>query len=440
MKRAALYVRVSTQEQKEHGISVDSQIDALEKYCKEHGLSVFSVYNDAGISARKKYKSRPELLRLMQDCKEGKIDIVLFTKLDRWFRSVADYYEVQSVLDNAKVPWRAIWEDYETETSAGVFKVNIMLSIAQAESDRTSERIRAVNEYRRAKGEYVGGSAPMGYAIRGKQLVVDENMQPVMQKFFNSFFETFSVAKAIDAVADQVCLSRNTAYKILNNETYSGIAQGYYSCFAYITPEQHQLIQRRFDKHRMRKSSNAHHTYVFAGLLRCKKCGKTMSGCISRSRRNGTVYKAKAYRCVGYSNHNCDYSCIVTESTLEKYLLETLNDIVEQRNYMIKTSRTENTDNAKKIAALQKKLSRVGLRFEIGDLSKEKYLEKRQDILRQLSDLQIEPEQKIISLPVGWQETYKALDYDHKKAYWNTLIKYIVVSGKREEKTYDVYC
>ena len=53
MKRAALYVRVSTQEQKNSGLSVDSQIDALEKYCEEQGYTVAGVYNDAGISARK---------------------------------------------------------------------------------------------------------------------------------------------------------------------------------------------------------------------------------------------------------------------------------------------------------------------------------------------------------------------------------------------------
>lgn len=142
MKRAALYVRVSTQEQKNSGLSVDSQIDALEKYCEEHGYMVAGVYNDAGISARKKYTKRPALLQLLEDCKQCKIDIILFTRLDRWFRAVAGYYEVQSVLDACKVPWRAIWEDYETETSQGIFKVNIMLSVAQAEVDRDSEIIR----------------------------------------------------------------------------------------------------------------------------------------------------------------------------------------------------------------------------------------------------------------------------------------------------------
>lgn len=83
MKRAAIYVRVSTKEQKEKGLSVDSQLLALREYCGNNGYVIAGEYNDAGISARKKYINRPALLQLIDDCKEGKIDIILFTKLDR---------------------------------------------------------------------------------------------------------------------------------------------------------------------------------------------------------------------------------------------------------------------------------------------------------------------------------------------------------------------
>ena len=52
MKRAALYVRVSTAEQRDHGLSVDSQISALQKYCEDNSYEVAEIYNDAGISAQ----------------------------------------------------------------------------------------------------------------------------------------------------------------------------------------------------------------------------------------------------------------------------------------------------------------------------------------------------------------------------------------------------
>ena len=105
MVRAALYIRVSTEEQVREGYSVDAQKANLEKYAKEKGYEIVGVYADEGITARKKYKNRKELMRMLDDVEAGKIDIILFIKLDRWFRSVGDYYKIQEILDRNKVDW-----------------------------------------------------------------------------------------------------------------------------------------------------------------------------------------------------------------------------------------------------------------------------------------------------------------------------------------------
>ena len=150
--RVAGYARVSTQEQKLHGVSVAAQEQALADWAAEHGHEYVGCYNDAGISARSRYTKRPELLRLLQDVQAHRVELIIFTKLDRWFRNVGDYYEIQRVLDDCGVAWKAIWEDYETETASGRLKVNIMLSVAQDEADRTSERLKQTNAYRWAAG------------------------------------------------------------------------------------------------------------------------------------------------------------------------------------------------------------------------------------------------------------------------------------------------
>jgi len=66
MKKVGLYVRVSTQEQKLHGISIENQLDALQKYCKEKGYIIVATYNDAGVSAHGSYKKRPALLQIVR--------------------------------------------------------------------------------------------------------------------------------------------------------------------------------------------------------------------------------------------------------------------------------------------------------------------------------------------------------------------------------------
>lgn len=94
---------------------------------------------DAGISARKPATKRPELQRLLADAQAGKGELIVFTKLDRWFRNIAEYYKVQEILERCHIG-RTIHEDYDTSTASGRLKINIMLSVAQNEADRTSER------------------------------------------------------------------------------------------------------------------------------------------------------------------------------------------------------------------------------------------------------------------------------------------------------------
>ena len=67
MKRVFLYVRVSTEEQAIHGLSIEAQTAALEEWAKSNGHQVVDIYTDAGISARKSAAKRPELQRLLAD-------------------------------------------------------------------------------------------------------------------------------------------------------------------------------------------------------------------------------------------------------------------------------------------------------------------------------------------------------------------------------------
>ena len=89
-KRAALYVRVSSEEQALRGYSLEAQLADLETFAKENEMLVAGKYVDAGTTARKRLQNRKEFQRMLQDIRGGKIDIILFIKLDRWFRNVAD--------------------------------------------------------------------------------------------------------------------------------------------------------------------------------------------------------------------------------------------------------------------------------------------------------------------------------------------------------------
>ena len=149
MKRTAIYMRVSSDKQAQEGDSIPAQRDALIKYVNERDDLVFAgEYLDDGISGTK-YSQRDELQRLLDDVSDGNIDLITFTKLDRWFRSVRHYTATQEILDKHNVGWIAVWEPiYDTTTPAGRLIVNQMMSIAQFEAENTGQRIRQVQAYK----------------------------------------------------------------------------------------------------------------------------------------------------------------------------------------------------------------------------------------------------------------------------------------------------
>lgn len=91
LKRAAIYIRVSTLDQAREGYSLEAQETALRKWCADHRYQVYDLYADKGISA-KNIDHRPDMMRLLHDAEQGHFDTVIFWALSRFTRSVQDLY------------------------------------------------------------------------------------------------------------------------------------------------------------------------------------------------------------------------------------------------------------------------------------------------------------------------------------------------------------
>lgn len=421
MKRAALYVRVSSEEQKKYGLSIANQIEALRKYCLEHSFEEVGLYNDAGISARKSYKKKPAMSQLLEDCKLGKFDIILFTRLDRWFRSVPDYYEIQKILDDSRVTWRAIWEDLETVTADGIFKTNIVLSFSQAESDRTRERIASVIKYRYDSGDYVG-KVPFGYKRIDKKLVIDEDTAPIVREMFRIYLDTFSSGKVRKYLIDSGnrC-SENTVLRRLKSPIYAGMMVNG-PCPAYITPDQHELIKKMM----LRKApKNTARKYIFSRLCVCGECGKMLSGQTSHIQ---TALRKITYinmYCTNYEAH--DHALSIREDRLEQYVLDHFREAVQGYNVAIK-AKSKGKSADEQIKKLRAKLERIGMRFELGDIDIDEYKEKREAVIAEINTLRFLPkEPQEIDVPDDWEDIYKDLDDAHKNTLWCSFIDKIII-------------
>ena len=431
MKRAGLYVRVSTQEQKIHGMSVDNQIEALTAYCEKNGYQIIRIYNDAGISARKTYKKRPGLLSMMEDCRAGRIDIILFTRLDRFFRSVKDYYECIGQMN--EIPWRAIWEDYETESPEGKFKVNIMLSVAQSESDKTAARIRDSYQYRKAKGIYVG-PVPVGYIRKSGRIYKDPETQEGIQAMFDTYLKTLSTARAMEKAAEYgLAFQRACFAKILKNPTYAGRSSNGHICEPYITPEEHEFICRVKHSRKVKaRNTGEKVVYLFSGLLICGYCGRRMAG---KQRtityKNGNKVTSSRYVCQGKLDtvNPCKKHLEISADKIEAVMMERIEVEIGKARHEVEISQGEIKEKIREKKKLERKLDRVKEMYIDGDISKDVYKMKKYQIEADMAGIVITPKQ-VPELPEGWKEIYAALSPDTRQVFWKNLIESIYITSE----------
>ena len=225
--KVGLYARVSTDIQAREGDSIPAQLSALRNYAKEHNHEVVAEFIDDGVSGTL-LAERDELQNLLNYVRQRKIELILFTRLDRWFRSIRHYLNTQETLDKFGVAWQAIWERYETLSPQGRFMVNQTLSFAQYESETTSVRINHVFAYKKTKHEVLSGKVPFGYRIEDKHYVVDEENADIVRRAFSMYVESGNMCETLRKLSETGMPKTQRAFKkLLQNRKYLGEAYGY---------------------------------------------------------------------------------------------------------------------------------------------------------------------------------------------------------------------
>ena len=446
--RIAAYIRVSTEEQAVHGLSIGAQRDALDSWAAQNQVRIVDCYIDAGISARKPASKRPELQRLLADVRAGKIDQIVFTKLDRWFRNLAEYYKVQEILEAHRVDWRTIHEDYDTSTASGRLKINIMLSVAQDEADRTSERIKAVFDAKKERREPCTGKVPTGYKIEGKKIVKDPESEAAVACFFESFLECRSIEKARRKVQERfgVLYSYYLARNMLYKEAYYGRFEGVDDmCPAYITKAQYDEICA--NRRRTERKANADRVYLFTGLIFCPQCGRRFGAHTNvYTQKSGAVNDGIAYNCRGrYNNGDCINGVNVRECVIESYLLENVDAELEKLAFEMERSASADQpvrNYTQERARLQKKLSRLKDLYVDAIIDLELYRKDYTALTAELDALAAEEKKAATPVPsaarlqsifpLGWQELYKYLERADRQAFWRSAVDKILIHPTRQ--------
>lgn len=442
--RVGLYERVSTEEQALRGFSIETQIDNLTEYCEKAKLKIVDHYTDEGISGAKPPLKRPALKRLLDDVEAGKVDMILFTKLDRWFRSVQEYFKVQEILDRHHVEWKAIHEDYDTTTANGRMAITIFLAIAQNEREKTAERIKVVLEHKRKNKEacFGGPNKKMGYMKQEdengiQRLVKDPSDRQMTEEFWSILIKYNNLNKAIRHMNDVYGVTKDhkTWMRIARNEIYCGMYKGVDDyCEPYVSKADWLKLQEEANK-RIR-DTKAKRVYLFTGLIRCPECGHILCGTYTHKKYKNVERDYHSYRC-RFKNTTCHFKSNISEIKIERYLLANLSQLLENEIAQAEIEKTKPKPKPKyNLSALKERLRRLNVTYMAGNKTDAEYLQEDAEIKSLIAKAEneappperdIEPLRELLN--TDFISVYLTLDAEDKRRFWRNIIKEIKVEG-----------
>ena len=232
--RCAIYTRKSSEEGLEMEFnSLDAQRESCEAYIASQRSEGFAAirerYDDGGHSGGT--LERPALQRLLADVEAGLIDVIVVYKIDRLSRSLMDFSKLVEIFERNQVTFVSVTQSFNTTTSMGRLTLNILLSFAQFEREVIGERIRDKFAASRKKGMWMGGYVPLGYDVRDRKLVINEEEAKTVRMIFERFVAVGSATRLAKALAAEGVVNKRgrlidkgVLYKLINNRIYIGEA------------------------------------------------------------------------------------------------------------------------------------------------------------------------------------------------------------------------
>lgn len=222
MKRIALYLRVSTDEQAKHGLSLEAQLKKLQDYCQFKGWEVFKVYKDEGISGGST-KKRKAFKQMMQESKEGKFSAIIVTKIDRAFRNVIDALLTLEDLRINGTDFVSIAEDIDTTTPMGKAMFTIVSVFAQLERELNMGRVKDVRQLRFEQGIFPARSPYAYRPIYKDKKIVGFKVYPKEAEVVSECFKQAVKGIPIKDICEIVKLKDQQVRNIIKNKVYMGI-------------------------------------------------------------------------------------------------------------------------------------------------------------------------------------------------------------------------
>lgn len=396
-KKCGLYMRVSTEDQAREGFSLPEQKERLESFCKFKGYEIIDYYQDAGISA-KTGNHRPEFERLKDDIKAKRINTIVALKLDRITRSIYDWENLMTFLDENDAYLDCVNDEINTTSANGKMISRLLMSVSQNEIERTSERTK-VGLAGAIKCGHIPHIAPLGYKHEDKKLVIDYATKDVIVRIFDLYYNGYSYQKISNLFNEEKVLGKDnwrdsTIQTILENEIYKGdFIHGkrtknptYYEDVVEPIISKEMWADCQVQKKKNSRSYQRTLTYLYLQKLKCPKCNRILGG-KATTKKNGKTY-------FYYYCNDCKVQ--FKESLINEYFEQFIDELTEYDSVvnqfflpMIKQKFDEPKEQLEKeINNQRSKLERIKKAYVNGAFELEEYKEEKKIVENAIEELQ----------------------------------------------------
>lgn len=337
MKTAVIYARYSSDSQTEQ--SIEGQLRVCEEYAKTHEILILNTYIDRAMSGTN--DNRPDFQRMLKDSNAKKWDYVLCYKLDRFSRNKYEMAMHKKTLKDNGIRVISATE-FIPDSPEGIILESMLEGYAEYYSAELSQIIRRGNNESRRKGNLTGGRVPFGYKREGKKAVIDEENAEVVRYIFSESSKGVYVKDIIAELESKGItyygkkFVKQTVYKLLSNERYSGIytynGEVFDNIYPRIVPQDiFDAVQKKLQSNKYGKKP-VEADFILRHKVKCGYCGSSIN-VDSGTARNGE--KKFYYKCRSSKNGNGCHSTAIPKDILENLVLEHIKKSLSPENIRI---------------------------------------------------------------------------------------------------------
>nr|WP_037579170.1 recombinase family protein [Staphylococcus capitis] len=376
------YIRVSTERQVE-GYSIEGQITQIEQYCQFNGYELVDIYADRGISG--KSMNRPELQRMLNDAKNGKLDCVMVYKTNRLARNTSDLLTIVEELHRQNVEFFSLSERMEVKNSTGKLMLQILASFSEFEINTILENIYT-GKHQRALEGYYQGNLPLGYnniPDNKKELMINQHEANIVKYIFESYAKGHGYRKIANALNHKGYVTKkgnpfsiSAVTYILSNPFYIGkiqfakykdwndkrrkglndkpvIAEGKHT--PIISQDLWDKVQARKKQVSEKPQVHGKGTNILTGIISCPQCSAPMAASnTTNTLKDGTKKRIRYYSCSNFRNKGskvCSANSVRAD-VIEKYVMDQILEIVKSDKVIKQVVERVNQENQVDVAAL----------------------------------------------------------------------------------------